>query len=219
VPSVDFYFDVVCPYAYLAHRRIAALCEAEGARLAHRPILLGGVFRAIGAPDAPMDVMSDSKRSIGARDLERWSARLEMPLRKPEGHPRKTVLAMRAIHAAGDRRVDASRALFAAYWRDGRDVEDAGVVRGALADAGLDGEAIVRAAETDETKAALRAETDAAVRAGVFGVPTFVVTSERGAQVFWGQDRLEFVRKAIRGWWIELPSDVATLLEAVGAAR
>jgi 2-hydroxychromene-2-carboxylate isomerase len=203
---VEFFYDFVCPYAYLAHRRIAALCEREGAPLVYRPILLGGVFRAIGAADQPTASDAPSKKAHAAKDLERWSKKHGMPLRAPAGHPRRTVLALRATHAAGEAAVaKASDALFRAYWHEGRDLEDEDVVRTALDGAGLDGSALVAAAKEEPAKVALRAATDAAVEAGLFGVPTFLVHGAGGVQLFWGQDRLLFVEKAIRGWHVDLP--------------
>ena len=67
--TVHFCFDYVCPYAYLAHLRIERLCEARGTRLVHRPVLLGGIFRAIGTPDVPMTTMPEAKRRLIAVDL------------------------------------------------------------------------------------------------------------------------------------------------------
>jgi 2-hydroxychromene-2-carboxylate isomerase len=207
---VDFFFDLVCPYAYLAHLRIERLCAAKGAQLIHRPVLLGGIFRAIGTADVPMTAMPEAKRRLVALDLERWSRKHGMPLRFPAGHPRRTVLAMRATLAAGEDDIPAAaRALYAAYWREGLDLEDPVVVRRALDQADLDGGALVKAASADAMKEALRAATDEAVAAGVFGVPSFLVHGPSGAQLFWGQDRLGFVERAIDGWFVEAPAPTA----------
>lgn len=216
VPVVDFWFDLVCPYAYLAHLRIEALCAAKGATLVHHPFLLGGVFRALGTPDVPMDAMPEAKRRMNALDLERWSRRHGMPLRAPEGHPRRTVRALRALLAAGDDLPAATRALYAAYWRDGHDLEDPAAIARALEGAGLDGARLVAAAETQAMSDALRVATADAVAAGVFGAPSFVVTTARGAQLFWGQDRLLFVERAIDGWWVDLPGEVPVEGATVG---
>lgn len=217
VPVVHFWFDLVCPYAYLAHLRIEALCARRGVRLVHRPMLLGGVFRAIGTPDVPMVVMSEARRRMNALDLARWAARHGMPLVEPPDHPRRTVLALRAAIAAGDALPVATRALFAAAWAEGRDLEDPAVIAQALTGVGLDGPALVAAASSPAVKDALRASTDAAVAAGVFGAPSFTVVTERGAQLFWGQDRLGFVERAIDGWWVELPGDVPSTPTTVRA--
>ncbi|UQA61728.1 2-hydroxychromene-2-carboxylate isomerase [Polyangium aurulentum] len=194
---VDFHYDFVCPYAYLAHVQIEAVCARAGAQLAWKPFLLGGVFRAVGAPDAP--VMSPQKARLNALDMMRWADHLGVPLRMPEGHPRRTVLALRAAIASGDL-VRASKALFSAYWAEGRDVSQPEVVREALDGAGLEGEAIVRRAEDADVKSELFRLTDEAVAAGVFGAPAFVVHAPGvEGELFWGQDRLVLVEEALAG--------------------
>lgn len=194
---VDFYFDVVCPYAYLAHTQIERICE--GAELRWKPILLGGLFRVIGAGDGPAPTMPAAKARLNLLDMQRWADRWAVALTMPAGHPRRTVLAMRAILASGDV-PRAAKELFRRYWRDGLDVADEGVVTDALDAAGFDGAAVVARAQTQETKDALRAAVDEAAEAGAFGVPTFVVhRADRDPELIWGQDRLGFVRAAIEG--------------------
>jgi 2-hydroxychromene-2-carboxylate isomerase len=199
VTSVDFYFDVVCPYAYLAHTQIEALCREHGAELCWRPILLGGLFRVIGAGEGPNATMSPAKARLNLIDMQRWAAAWEVPLVMPRGHPRRTVLAMRAIIASSDV-AQSAKALFRRYWVDGLDVSDESVVRDALDAAGLDGAEAVRRAADPAIKEALVRAVDEAAAAGAFGVPTFVVRREGEApSLVWGQDRLHFVRAAIDG--------------------
>jgi 2-hydroxychromene-2-carboxylate isomerase len=192
-----FFYDFVCPYAYLASLRVEDLARSAGAELVYEPVLLGGIFRSIGGPDDPNSTMSTAKARYAALELERAAAGAGVALARPSGHPRRTVLALRAAIATGELPRAAS-ALFSAYWQRGSDLEDPRVVRAALDGAGLDGARAVGAAEDAAVKAELRRRTDEAVSLGVFGVPSFVV--EAGAaerQLFWGQDRLDQVRAAL----------------------
>ena len=192
--EVEIWFDVVCPYAYLASTQIEVIARRTGAVVRWEPMLLGGVFLAIGQVRDPNVAMSEPKRAHTARDLDRWSSHFGVPLKKPAGHPRRTVLAMRAICATDeDDRVAAIHALFSANWARGEDVSDASVVRAALDAAGLDGTALVAHAEDGEIKDDLRARTDRAVAKGVFGAPTMFV----GGEMYWGQDRLDWVERAL----------------------
>jgi 2-hydroxychromene-2-carboxylate isomerase len=209
VKRVDFYYDFSCPYAYLAHTQIEALAARAGAELTWRPMLLGGVFQAIGTPQVPASTMSYAKARLNALDMHRWADHFGVPLVMPETHPNRTVLALRAALAAEADLARASKALFRAYWALGRDVADPSVVREALDEARLDGEALVRRAEDASVKQALRGRTDEAISRGVFGAPTFIITAEGvHGDLFWGQDRLEFVEKALTGWSAR-PLDVA----------
>jgi 2-hydroxychromene-2-carboxylate isomerase len=204
VKRVDFFYDFSCPYAYLAHTQIEAVCERAGAELVWRPMLLGGVFQAVGTVQVPFAAMTASKARHNAFDMFRWADHFDVPLTLPPTHPNRTVLALRATLAAGAEIPRASKALFAAYWVLGRDVAQPDVVREALDRAGLDGAALIAGAEDPAIKAALRVRTDEAVAHGVFGAPAFVVTAPGVAgDLFWGQDRLDFVEKSLGGWSVK----------------
>jgi 2-hydroxychromene-2-carboxylate isomerase len=197
VRRVELYYDYSCPYAYLASTQIDAVCERTGAELIWRPMLLGGVFRALGMPDTP--ALAPAKARLNHLDMHRWADWYGVPLVMPPLHPNRTVLALRATLAAEESAPVATKALFRAYWALGRDVSRPEVVSDALSEAGLDGPALVRHAEEPAIKDALRARTDEAVGRGVFGAPTFFVTTDAGTETFWGQDRLHFVEKALGG--------------------
>ena len=201
---VDFFYDFSCPYAYLAHTQIEALCARAGAELVWRPMLLGGVFKAVGTVQVPFASMIPTKARHNAFDMLRWAEHFDVPLTTPPTHPNRTVLALRATLAADAEIPRASKAIFAAYWARGRDVAEPAVVREALDGAGLDGAGLVARAEDPAIRADLRARTDEAVARGVFGAPAFVVTAPGVAgDLFWGQDRLDFVEKALGGWSVK----------------
>ena len=191
---VEIWYDVVCPYAYLGSTQIERVAAAAGAEVSWQPFLLGGVLRSVGTADNAMAQMSRQRLHHNWLDMHRWSEHFDVPLEMPASHPRRTVLAMRAILAAGEEgRVPATRALFDAYWVRGEDVAEPAVVAVALDRAGLDGAACVARSGEQVIKDELRARTDEAIARGIFGAPTFFV----GGEMFWGQDRLGFVEEAL----------------------
>jgi 2-hydroxychromene-2-carboxylate isomerase len=202
---LEFWFDWSCPYAYLGSRRIEGIARAHGAQLELCPMLLGGVFRAIGAGDGPMATLGPAKAIHNARDMHRWAERLEAPFRLPSGHPMRTVRALRVLLALppGDWAA-AMHAVYAAYWQRAEDVTQDEVIRAALAGAGIARDRIdaaFAAADGDAIKAELRRWTDRAVERGVFGAPAMVVARDGAAPVLlWGQDRLAFLEAVLDGW-------------------
>jgi 2-hydroxychromene-2-carboxylate isomerase len=192
---VDFYFDYSSPFAYLAIMRAAEL----GPQVRWRPLLLGGLFRNLGTPDVPLFVQSPEKRRHTMQDLDRQAERAGLPFKFPSRFPIRTVLPLRVTLAAGSPPA-LVRALATALWAEDRDISDPAVVAAIADSVGLDGAALVAAAETPELKRALVTGTAEAEAAGVFGVPTFVVqTAERGPQLYWGADRLTLAAAAAGG--------------------
>jgi 2-hydroxychromene-2-carboxylate isomerase len=191
--TLDFYFDVVCPYAYLASVRVEALARRCGAALRLRPVLLGGLLRTVGAPDDPNQGASAAKRRIQAEDRQRSAALHGVPLHEPPQHPRRTVDAMRLVLAAPDGPVRTAlvHALMAAYWVRGDDVADRRVLAELAVAHGLPADAFAMPG----VREGLREATAAAAAAGVFGVPSFGVDG----RVWWGQDRMALVERALGG--------------------
>jgi len=181
---IDFVYDVVCPYAYLASTQIAEAAAQAGLTVRWRPILLGGLFREIGAPNDPNEAMAAPKAALNRLDMQRWACLYDVPLRMPAQHPRRTVNAMRLCTAAPASVVaDVSHALFAAYWEQGQDVASPSVLVAIARAHGVDPSLI----EAPETKRALREATARAHHEGMFGVPSFGL----GERFWWGQDRLD----------------------------
>jgi len=197
---LELWFDFSCPYAYLASRQATSL----GVEVDWRPMLLGGVFRGIGAGDGPMATLSPQKAAHNYRDMHRWAELFGHPFQMPAAHPMRTVRALRVLLALPHSRwPEAIAAIFAAYWERADDITRDDVIRAALRSAGTndaDIEAAFARAETDEIKDELRRRTDEAIALGIFGAPAWVVRRPSGPLLIWGQDRLDWVRAALTGW-------------------
>ena len=110
---LELWFDFSCPYAYLASR-VATRLPVE---IDWRPMLLGGVFRGIGAGDGPMATLGPAKAAHNLRDMQRWAEVLGVPFQMPAAHPMRTVRALRVLLALPHSRWPAAiAALYAAYW-------------------------------------------------------------------------------------------------------
>ena len=190
----EFFFDFGSPTSYLAWTQLPGICAAAGAELAYRPILLGGVFQATGNA-SPITVPAKGKYMLG--DMARFARRYGVPMKFNPHFPINTLLLMRAATGVQarmpERFVDFVRAIFDAMWVEARDMGDCGVVVEVLGGAGFDAQAIVDLASDPAVKEALKANTEEAVRRGAFGAPTMFV----GSEMFFGQDRLDFVREAL----------------------
>ncbi len=199
VAACDFYFDYSSPFTWLASRRIEGLL---GPAVRWRPMLLGAVFKQVGAPNVPLHAMNEAKRAWTGQDLDRQAAAAGVELTWPSGFPLNTVLALRVTLLA-DPDSAAGRALvhriFSACWQEDVDPSDPAVIAALCDEVGLSGADLVERAGHPTTKMALREATDAAVEAGVFGAPTVVVDGPAGPSLFWGNDRLDLATRAARG--------------------
>jgi 2-hydroxychromene-2-carboxylate isomerase len=193
-PTIRFLFDFISPYAYLAWTQIHALAERAGAVVEPEPVLFAALLNAHGQK-GPAEI--PAKRLYLFKDVLRRAARFGVPIAAPPTHPFNPLLSLRAASLplpAPERRrlIDG---LYAATWGGGGGVEGPDEVAAVAAAAGLDGAAVVQGAQGPEAKARLRAQTDAALAAGVFGVPTMIV----GDELFWGTETLQDVEAHLRG--------------------
>jgi 2-hydroxychromene-2-carboxylate isomerase len=198
-PALRFYFDFSCPYAYVASTRIEALAQRTTADLELQPVLLGGVFRARATPQNLSQTLSPAKAHHNLADIDRQAALAGVPLTMPEGHPIRTVEALRALLVVGPPFMPLARALFHAYWVEGIDLSSHAGLHRVLREAGHDADAVLSRISDPAIKQDLRERTDRAIEAGVFGVPTCVVETPAGPELFWGVDRLAMVERALTG--------------------
>lgn len=197
--DLEFHYDVACPYAWLASCAVEDLAARVGARLVWKPVLLGGILRAVGAPDLPASAWSPARATMGALDLHRQAELRGVPFAPNPGHPVRTVDAMRLVVAAReDLRPPLSHALFEALHVLGLDLSERAVLRRYAERFGVPMEAIDR----PEVKAELRSRTEQAVARGLFGVPGFWATTSAQPQgrLWWGADRMHLLEAALRGF-------------------
>ncbi len=192
--QVEFLFDVGSPAAYLAWSQLPALCQRNDADLLLTPMLLGGVFKAAGN-NPPAAVPAKGQYML--RDLGRFAQRYQVPLNFNPHFPVNTLLPMRILAAAQghDQEKTLVQALFDAMWRSPCKLSESEVVAEVLSSAGLEADFWLAQAADEAVKARLKENTEHAVKRGVFGAPTLFV----GNEMFFGQDRLDFVEEALQG--------------------
>jgi 2-hydroxychromene-2-carboxylate isomerase len=185
---MEFWFEFASTYSYPAAMRVEAFAKAAGEPIEWRPFLLGPIFKSQGWSDSPFNLLPVKGRYMW-RDLERITAAARIPFKRPSVFPRNGLLAARAAcrFAAEPWLPAFVRAVYGANFAEDRDISSRDVVAACLTAAGADAEQALAAADSDEAKALLRAQTERAGELGIFGAPTFIVDGE----LFWGNDRLE----------------------------
>ncbi|MBR9836288.1 MAG: 2-hydroxychromene-2-carboxylate isomerase [Rhodobacteraceae bacterium] len=193
---IDYYFGPISGYAYLGHAALMALARETGARVRFLPIDMLKVCEASGLRP-PYD-QSDAARSYRVEDQRRLARMRGLRMKVvPENYPADTRLACRVILAAGRLGLDQDSIAMACLrgtWAEGRNIADPGDLGEALRQIDMPCMDLLHTAETEELRDEADAVTQAAIDAGVFGSPTYVIDGER----FWGQDRLDFMREALR---------------------
>ena len=192
--SFEFWFDLGSPAAYLAWKRLPAFEKRTGAKAIHKPMLLGGVFKAQGNA-SPVTIPAKGKWILA--DLARYAQKDGVPLSYGPGFPINTLPLMRAVIGTQLRMparytalVDA---LFDAMFAAPKDLRDPAVIKQVLDAAGFDAAQMLELTGDPEVKQALIKNTEEAVAKGVFGAPTFFVAHT----LFWGQDRMDAVAEAL----------------------
>lgn len=197
--TIEFFFDCSSPWTYLAFTRVQPIVARTGATIVWKPILVGGVFNAVNQDVYERRANPDPRKAkYSAKDLQDWARltglKIIMP---PPVFPVRATLAMRCALAAQDegKVVEFSGSCFKAYWSDSHDISQPDVIEAVCTSAGLDGGRIQERAQTADIKDRLRANTDEVIARGGFGSPTMFVD---GADMYFGNDRMELVEAALR---------------------
>jgi 2-hydroxychromene-2-carboxylate isomerase len=186
--QIEFFYDYLSPFSYLADTQLPAIARRTGAEIVYRPVLLGAIMKATGN-SGPLPIQG--KAGYNVADFQRWAKRYGVPAQFNPHFPFNTIRVLRAAIAAQphDRFLAFHSAAFRAIWEQGQDLSKEEALRGLLDEAGIDPALL----EGDHVKSQLRTNMDDAVSRGAFGAPTFFVNGE----MFWGNDRLDFVEEAL----------------------
>ena len=194
---LEFFFDCSSPWTYLAFHKIEALCAETGAELVWRPILVGGVFNAVNPSVYEQRAKPvPAKARYYAKDLRDWTRHYGLRIGQPPVFPVNSVKAMRGAFFALERGAlpRYARAVFEAYWGDLLDVSQDDVLAKIVERVGLPTAEYFAAIAQTSYKDRLRSNTDELIARGGFGSPTMFVD---GADMYFGNDRLELVRAAL----------------------
>ena len=193
---IDYFFSVASPWTFLGSQRFIDMVRRTSATVKVRPMDFSRVIAAAGG--LPYQQRPVQRASYRQDDLARWRRRLGIPLTlEPAFYPvdrtpaSLAVIAARGIgqHAA----LNFAHTVLRAIWQEDFDIASWGLLESLANATGLDGAALMNTARTPEIAEAFRQDTEAAIEAGVFGAPTWVVDGER----FWGQDRLDFLEERL----------------------
>ena len=195
--TVEYYFSPISPWSYLGHQRFDDLARRYGATVSVKPTDLGKVFPVSGG--LPLAKRAPQRQAYRMVELKRFRDYLKLPLTlQPKYFPAPADLAAQLIIAAGhaggaDAAMRLAGAVLRGCWAEERNIADAETLRMICAEQKLDASSLFAAAQADAAKAEYERNTQDAIARGVFGAPSYVVEGE----IFWGQDRLDFVERAL----------------------
>ncbi len=195
--TVDYFFATMSPWAYLGHERFVRIAHAVHAEVRVRPMDLGKIFPLSGG--LPLGKRAPQRQAYRLVELRRWSEWLGLPLNLHPKHfpvagdPSARLISVVAERDGTEAALRLTGAVLSAVWARELDIADADTLAVLLKEGGLDAARLAQS-QADEAQALADAHTQAAIDAGVFGAPTYVIDGE----LFWGQDRLDFVERRLQ---------------------
>ena len=193
--TIDYYFSVFSPWAYMGDARLKGLAKAHDKVVRYHPLLTPLLFPATGG--IALKDRAQPRKDYRMAELKRWRDLLGVELNlEPKHFPVPEAAASQLILATQDAGEDPGtlvHAIFRAVWVEERDINDPATLTEIANAVGLDGQELSIKSQSSEFEQACQDETQAAIKAGVFGYPTYVY----GDELLWGQDRLDFLERAL----------------------
>jgi len=196
--AIDYYLSPMSPWTYLGHARLADIARRHGATINVKPVDFGRIFPVSGG--LPLPKRAPQRQAYRLVELKRWRDHLGVPLTiEPKYFPYDSNLASRLVIAADTRGAGAAMrlagAILKACWAEERNLGDEAELFKVVSEQGLEPRWLIAAAKSDEGQVRYDELTQEAIDLKVFGAPTYVYNGE----LFWGQDRLEFLEKSLHG--------------------
>jgi 2-hydroxychromene-2-carboxylate isomerase len=195
--TIQYFFTPHSPWAYLGHARLVALAKQTGAQIEPRPFDLARVFSVSGGQ--PLAKRAPQRQAYRLQELARWSEFLNLPL-KPQPkffpvppEPAANLIIATRTSLGAEAALELAGAILRAVWAEDKNTTDEATLAQIATACGLDGEMLVKSSRTAGVQEQYQRNTDEAIAGNVFGVPWYVVDGEN----FWGQDRLDFVERAL----------------------
>ena len=199
VKNIDFYFDFGSPTAYLAFTQLQLIEKRSGANLVFHPILLGGIFKATGnSPPAAIP----AKGKYMMRDLQRYAEKYQVPYERNPFFPVNTLSLMRGA-VSYQNNGDFERyvnVIFHNMWVEPKNLNDEDVLKKMLIENNFEYNDFLKRTSDQRIKDQLISNTEKVVQKGAFGAPTIFI----GEEMFFGQDRMDFIEEYINYWFIYL---------------
>jgi 2-hydroxychromene-2-carboxylate isomerase len=196
--TIDYYMAPQSPWTYLGHHRLMQMAQAHGATVRVKPVDIGGqIFPASGG--LPVGQRAPQRQAYRLVELKRHAEFLHLPLNlhpqffPVQGDDASRLIIAVALHDGEDAAMRLSGALLALVWVQERNLADAAVLAEVLTEQHLSAERLQQSRQ-DDVQAHYQTHTEAALKLGVFGAPTYVVDGE----LFWGQDRLDFLERRLQ---------------------
>ena len=190
IKPLEFYFDFISPYSFLAHKQMRKIENNEGVKVIYKPVLLGGLHNLHGIK-APAFIPAKAKHMV--RDCKLIAEKNDIRFKFNAYFPIKTLNLMRGVLVAEEDNVKKYYIdnIFNTIWQDGLNMNDAIVIQKILQNLNINPKTFSLRSTSSLIKDLLQKKTNEAYEKGVFGAPTFLVNNK----IFWGQDRIEFALK------------------------